>query len=65
MPTYSYRCRSCQFEFEAVQSMMDDALTDCQQCDGTVMRIIQPTGIQFKGSGFYINDSKPASKKND
>ena len=61
MPTYHYRCETCSHEFEAFQSMMDDALTDCTECDGSVIRIIQPVGIQFKGTGFYINDHK-ASK---
>ena len=65
MPTYTYRCRTCHYEFDTVQSMMDAPLTDCTKCKGNVIRIIQPTGIQFKGSGFYINDSKPSSKSND
>tara|TARA_A100001015_G_scaffold276309_1_gene334393 strand:- start:94 stop:300 length:207 start_codon:yes stop_codon:yes gene_type:complete len=58
MPTYKYRCQSCHYEFETVQSMLDDPLTDCTKCNGQVMRIIQLAGVQFKGSGFYVNDSK-------
>ena len=66
MPTYRYRCKTCKFEFESFQSMMDDPLQDCKKttCNGQVFRIIQPANIQFKGSGFYINDSKQSSKTN-
>jgi len=56
MPTYCYRCKKCKKEFEVFQSMNEPALTTCDSCDGDVMRIIQPVGIQFKGTGFYIND---------
>ena len=64
MPTYRYRCKTCKFEFESIQSMMDDPIKDCQKttCNGQVFRIIQPANIQFKGTGFYINDSKQSSK---
>ncbi len=58
MPTYVYECRTCAKSFEAEQSIKDAPLTDCE-CGGTVRRIIQPVGIAFKGSGFYVNDSVP------
>ena len=58
MARYDYKCKSCGHCFEAVQSMMDDPLTDCPKCDGTVFRVMSAAGISFKGSGFYINDSQ-------
>lgn len=59
MPTYDYVCHDCGHEFEAFQSMKEDPLTDCPSCTGTVKRRIGGgTGVIFKGSGFYINDSK-------
>jgi len=59
MPTYDYRCNECDHEFEAFQSMTEDALTECKKCDGKILRIISKNvGIAFNGSGFYINDSK-------
>ena len=59
MPTYDYACQACGHEFEAFQSMKDDPLTECPVCPGTVKRMIGGgTGIIFKGSGFYVNDSK-------
>ncbi|MCW5939621.1 MAG: hypothetical protein KF884_01150 [Fimbriimonadaceae bacterium] len=57
MPTYVYECRSCERTFEVEQRMSDDPLTDCEcGAAGTVKRIVQPVGIAFKGSGFYVND---------
>jgi putative FmdB family regulatory protein len=62
MPTYEYECASCEHNFEVFQSMMDAALTICPNCGKRVRRIIGGgTGIIFKGSGFYVNDSKKAS----
>ena len=61
MPTYSYLCDSCGHDFEAVQRFADDALTECPECGSRIRRVIQPVGVVFKGSGWYINDSRPKS----
>ena len=62
MARYQYRCKKCFYEFEEVQSMLDDALEDCPKCDGRVERIIgKNVGIAFKGSGFYVTDSSAKS----
>jgi len=59
MPTYDYECRVCGHTFEATQSMFDDPLKECPQCGKDVRRIIcGGSGVIFKGSGFYVNDSK-------
>ncbi len=61
MPIYEYKCSNCG-HFELKQSMKDDALTHCPTCDAKVQRLISKSvGIVFKGSGFYINDSKSDS----
>jgi putative FmdB family regulatory protein len=62
MPTYVYECSSCEKVFEIEQRIVEDALSDCE-CGsmGSLKRIIQPTAIMFKGSGFYINDSQKAT----
>ncbi len=62
MPTYVYACDSCGKQFEKFQSFKDDPLTVCP-CgqEGRVRRVIQPAGIMFKGSGWYINDSRGSS----
>jgi putative FmdB family regulatory protein len=58
MPTYGYRCKDCGSEFERFQKMTDAPVTTCDSCGGAVKRLLYPVGIQFKGSGFYVNDSK-------
>jgi putative FmdB family regulatory protein len=59
MPTYEYECRSCSHTFEAFQTMSEAPLSDCPSCGGAVRRLIGGgTGIIFKGSGFYVNDSR-------
>ena len=61
MPTYTYQCDSCGHGFEAVQRFADDPLTECPQCGSSIRRVIQPVGVVFKGSGWYITDSRPKS----
>lgn len=61
MPIYLYQCDSCGLRFDRMQRMSDDPLTDCPECDGHVHRIIQPVGIIFKGSGFYVTDNRQSS----
>ncbi|MCK5673495.1 MAG: zinc ribbon domain-containing protein [Spirochaetales bacterium] len=59
MPTYDYKCEQCERTFEHFQSMSDDPLTVCQECDGPLKRLIGGgLGIIFKGSGFYVTDNK-------
>ena len=59
MPTYSYLCDTCGHDFETVQRFADDPLTECPQCGASIRRVIQPVGVVFKGSGWYITDSRP------
>lgn len=61
MPTYTYRCQTCGVEFDRVQKFSDAPLTHCPECDGTVKRVPQASAVVFKGSGWYITDSKKAS----
>ena len=61
MPTYAYRCTACGHEFDTVQRFSDDPIKDCPVCAAPVRRVIQPVGVVFKGSGWYINDSRKSS----
>ena len=64
MPTYIYRCQTCEKEFEIVQSFKDDPLEECpSECAGTLKKVFSGVGISFKGSGFYKNDHGASSKK--
>ena len=55
MPTYVYtaalsegekrNCEMCSGQFEIVQRMADNALTQCPTCGGAVERVITPINI--------------------
>jgi putative FmdB family regulatory protein len=62
VPTYSYACTECDDRFDAVQAFSDDALTTCEKCSGRLRKLFGNVGVVFKGSGFYRNDSREASK---
>jgi len=63
MPTYGYQCTRCENAFEIVQRMSDSPLSICDSCGGELRKKIFPVGIQFKGSGFYVNDYAPGGAK--
>ena len=59
MPTYEYECPSCGNIFEKFQKMSETALSECPKCGNKIRRVINGgSGIIFKGSGFYVNDSR-------
>lgn len=61
MPLYEYECGSCGVRFERRQHMEDEPVRICPECGGDVHRLIQPVGIIFKGSGFYVTDNRAKS----
>lgn len=61
MPRYEYACDACGIHFDKIQHFADEPLEVCPECGGTVHRLIQPVGIIFKGSGFYVTDHKSSS----
>jgi len=63
MPTYQYRCKECDHEFEVRQRMSDKPLTECPVCKGKVRRVVGSVGIVFKGSGFYVTDNRSSNGK--
>jgi putative FmdB family regulatory protein len=61
MPVHTYHCEECDHEFDAHQAFSDDALTVCPNCGKeTLYKIYKPALVVFKGSGFYVTDSKSA-----
>jgi putative FmdB family regulatory protein len=62
VPTYSYACTDCGNRFDVVQAFSDDALSTCEKCSGRLRKLFGNVGVVFKGSGFYRNDSREASK---
>ncbi len=62
MPVYTYRCESCGVQFERHQSFQDEPLKICPECrKKSLKKVITPTRIIFKGSGFYATDHKSPS----
>ena len=59
MPTYEYKCEDCGKIFEELQSFSEPPIDKCIYCGGKSNRLVSGgAGIIFKGSGFYVNDSK-------
>jgi putative FmdB family regulatory protein len=58
MPTYEYACQSCGTHVEVFQRFSEAPLTSCGVCGGELRKVFHPAGILFKGSGFYVNDSR-------
>jgi len=62
MPVYTYRCEACGVQFEKHQSFNDAPLKTCPECrKRKLKKVITPTRIIFKGSGFYATDHKSPS----
>jgi putative FmdB family regulatory protein len=74
MPTYEYRCQTCEINFEIVQSFSEDTLAKCPTRKsgkspaacvspgrGKVSKVFSAPGITFKGDGFYKTDSREKS----
>lgn len=63
MPIYEYECTNLH-RFEKWQSMKDDPIKECPECGAALRKIFHPAGIIFKGSGWYITDSRKAAGGN-
>lgn len=58
MPTYAYKCTSCDNSYETRESFDSPAHQPCPACGETAKRVIFPPPIVFKGSGFFVTDSR-------
>ena|ERR1700681_291802 len=68
MPTYEYKCDNCGEVFEVRQKFADEPLSTHEKCGGPVHRLMSTPALQFKGSGWYVNDygkGSNGSKKSD
>ncbi len=63
MPLYEYKCQSCGDVFEVIQKFSDQPLTVHEKCGGAVERLISTSALQFKGSGWYVNDYGKGNSK--
>jgi putative FmdB family regulatory protein len=56
MPIYEYTCKKCAARVEILQKLSDKPLTKCRKCGGRLEKQWSTSGIQFKGSGWYVTD---------
>jgi putative FmdB family regulatory protein len=65
MPTYEYRCRSCDHQFEEFHSITAPPRRKCPACGKNQLeRLIgSGAGVIFKGGGFYQTDYRSDSYK--
>lgn len=63
MPIYEYQCEKCSLRFELKKRFSDDGSAFCPQCGSEARRLISAVPIIFKGSGFYITDSRKENNK--
>lgn len=55
----------CGHQFEKIQTYSAADEKECPKCRGELERLISAPSIQFKGSGWYVNDyaSKSSASK--
>ena len=65
MPLYEYRCTSCGYSFEKIQSFSAEPERTCPKCQGALIRPVTAPALRFEGAGWYVNDyaGKGGSKK--
>jgi len=61
MPIYEYECERCSLRFELKRHFSEcseDGEVSCPRCYGEAHRLLTPVPVIFKGSGFYVTDSR-------
>ncbi len=58
MPIYEYQCEACGVVTDIKHGFKETTNESCPKCGGSLKRLFNPAGIVFKGSGFYITDSR-------
>lgn len=64
MPLYEYKCQKCRNRFERIERASSQHDGVCPKCGGAAHRLLGAPALQFKGSGWYVNDyaqGKPSS----
>lgn len=62
MPLYDYKCTSCGNQYETREGFDAPSRQPCPTCGGEAKRLLHPPPIVFKGSGFYVTDSRKGSQ---
>ena len=62
MPIYEYECGKCHNRFDLKQGFDAEPSAECPQCQEKSRRVFLAPPLLFKGSGFYITDSRKSSE---
>ena len=63
MPIYEYVCGKCGKKTEVIQRVNEAKLKVCPHCGGPLKKAFSAPAIQFKGSGWYVNDYARAKQE--
>ena len=58
MPIYEYRCPKCSLHFELKKRFSDNGSGLCPQCGSEARHVFSLVPIIFKGSVFFVTDSR-------
>jgi len=58
MPLYDYACTKCGRIREVRHGFDESYQEPCAACGAPVRRVFNPAPVLFKGSGFYVTDSR-------
>jgi putative FmdB family regulatory protein len=58
MPTYEYLCQNCGQRLEVFQKFTAKPLRVHDECGGALQKVFHASGVVFKGSGYYVTDSR-------
>lgn len=62
MPTYEYACNKCKAVYDLRQGFDAELLHTCEECGkGVAKRVLHTPSVVFKGSGWYVTDSRSKS----
>lgn len=63
MPLYDYACTRCGRIAEVRHGFDETYDRPCEACGGPLKRVFNAAPVLFRGSGFYVTDSRRASGK--
>lgn len=64
MPTFDFRCATCDHVFEFTRPFGSKTIPQCPNCGKKkTEKLISPPAVHFKGSGWYKTDSGTSKKQ--
>lgn len=63
MPLYEYGCPSCGLVTDIRHGFDEKPEAKCERCGSALVRRFSAAPIVFKGSGFYVTDSRKSGSK--